>query len=763
MSQENGTSSINEIALSQTSANGRTLRELLLRQASGRLLFALGEEFSSMPLAWRFASSFHMLAILGIIGYFNDDNPINLDDVLLDGQKELGTANLDVPHGIDAIRKYFNAGKKLNPLYVLPPIFFVTTLIILDKLSKPLIKSKTMSAFWTHAYASIAKNFSDHRWIRDFTLDVRPLLLTWACLLPPVGISLMLLNTACTIFRSFAKEQMNSSLPIEASLDKCISLRQQIDNSSKKPREFYNSTWFNPALALPYICALPTVITMCIYYNLGIDALLGFPSIDPRFHTVFVVIGLYIYGLSACLTVLFMRSYFAFCWNFTSTEYDLELYSDRIKKLPIKGWFTDFLRLAARDPGTQILWKDVSSIKFRSGKLKIDNSKRDIEMLQVLRKVAYFYESLANKMDIHNDYLEITNAYGRTIEVRLWELSAADKLKLFEVIRKHCPSVYLDETVQQALVGSSVMLEPQYTQIWFEVLAGREEVQAKQGQLVNGQVLKEGKYTVSSTITSGGQAVLYQAKDSHSRTVVLKEFQLTPGESFGAKIESAKDFENESAILGQLSHESIVKMLDMFYEGGRVYIVLEHVEGRTLRQIVSEDGVLVEEQILNLCQQMCSILQYLHEQNPPVVHRDFTPDNIILQPNGKIKLIDFSVAERRRKKTSDCAGKHAYTPPEQFAGNATIQSDIYALGATLYYLAAGNDPTPISTSLLPEHLFKSMSKLSHLIQKCTQLDLLDRYESIEWVRNDLSSQQEKNEVKVAGETQLMAATLDTDD
>lgn len=747
MKPEAGSSLISDIAIAQPSTQGHTLREVVLRQPSGRLLYALGDEFSSMPFAWRFASGFHMLAILGIIGYFNEEAPLNLEQVLRDGQNEHGTPLLDAPHGMEALRKYFHAGKKLNPLYVLPPIFFVTALIVLDKLSKPLIKSKTMSAFWAHSYASVAKNFSDHRWIRDFTLDVRLLLLTWACLLPPVGITLMLLNTAYTIFRSIAGDRKNLSLSKEANLEECIRFRQQIDDSSRKPREFYNSTWFNPVIALPYICALPTVITLCIYFNLGVDELLGFPSMAPQFHTVFVIICLYIYGLSTCLTVLFMRSYFAFCWNFTSTEYDLEVYSDRIKKLPIKGWFTDFLRLAARDPGTQILWKDVASIKFRSGKLKIDNTKRDIEILQVLRKVAYFYESLANKMDIHNDYLEITNSFGRTIEIRLWELSAAEKLKLFQAIRKHCPAVYLDDKVQQALVGSAVMREPQYTQIWFEVLAGREESASKEGQLITGQILKVGRYTVSSTIASGGQAVLYLAKDADSRTVVLKEFQLTPGESFGAKIESAKDFENESAILGQLSHESIVEMLDMFYEDGRVYIVLEHVEGRTLRQVVAEDGVLTEEQILNLCKQMCSILQYLHEQNPPVVHRDFTPDNIILQPNGKIKLIDFSVAERRRKKTSDCAGKHAYTPPEQFAGNATIQSDIYALGATMYFLAVGADPTPISTSLLPNPLSSSMPDLSHVIQKCTQLDLIDRYESIEWVKNDLPSEEEMREVK----------------
>lgn len=714
----------------------RNALDTFLEQPTGKLLAALSTDFQSMPLIWKFSGVFHAIAILSIIAYFNDETPIDLEQVIQDAQAGTGSMQ-NVPRGAAALKTFFAASKKVNPLFVLPPMIFVSTLAGLDWISKNLIKSKFLLSLWHHSYAVMARNFADPRWIRDYTLDVRPLLLTWACLVPPVGISLVLLNTLYTIAKSITGKTDHNLAAVKDSRE-CLVIPQRIDTKRKAPQEFYNSTWFNPVVALPYVCAVPASITLAIYFNMGVDALLGFPSADPKFHIVFVVIGLYIYGLSCCLSTLFMRSYFTFCWNFMSSEYDLEIYSDRIKRLPIKGWFLDFMQLAGRQPASQILWKDVKSIKFRTGSLKIDNTKNDLEALAVLRKIAYFYESLAKKMEIHTDYLEIVNSFGRSIEIRLWELSAAQKLKLFESIITNCPSVYLDENVQKALVGSSVMKEPQYTQIWFEVLASTEN-KSLSGQLQIGQELKGAKYTIASTIATGGQAVLYEAKCNMQEAVVLKEFQLTPGESFGAKIESAKDFENESAILGQLDHEGIVKMLDMFYENGRVYIALEHIEGLTLRQLVTEKGPMQEQKILDLCKQMCSILEYLHKQQPPIVHRDFTPDNVMLQPNGKIKLIDFSVAERRRKKqSSDCAGKHAYTPPEQFAGNACSQSDIYALGATLFYLATGSDPLPISVALLPDDLRKEMSRLAHIIEKCTQLELADRYESTYWIFCDLS-------------------------
>ena len=138
--------------------------------------------------------------------------------------------------------------------------------------------------------------------------------------------------------------------------------------------------------------------------------------------------------------------------------------------------------------------------------------------------------------------------------------------------------------------------------------------------------------------------------------------------------------------------------------------------------------ILAEGEVLALAGQMCEMLNFLHERS--VIHRDFTPDNLILQENGVLKLIDFNVArESDQGKTGTIVGKHAYVPPEQFRGKPTKQSDLYALGATLYFLLVGHDPEPISQSSPGEKLTVSPA-MDVLVTGCTALDQTKRLQSV---------------------------------
>jgi Serine/threonine protein kinase len=127
---------------------------------------------------------------------------------------------------------------------------------------------------------------------------------------------------------------------------------------------------------------------------------------------------------------------------------------------------------------------------------------------------------------------------------------------------------------------------------------------------------------------------------------------------------------------------------------------------------------------------MTEIVSYLHMRTPPVVHRDFTPDNLVLEAgdfeqSGKLKLIDFEVAhEHAQRTTATVVGKHSYIPPEQLRGKPVPASDLYAMGCTLYYLYTGHDPEPLSRSRLDAHLINSpeAQKLSDLIADLTTLD-----------------------------------------
>ena len=254
-----------------------------------------------------------------------------------------------------------------------------------------------------------------------------------------------------------------------------------------------------------------------------------------------------------------------------------------------------------------------------------------------------------------------------------------------------------------------------------------------------GMKLRDNSYTVTERLAVGGHAVIYKALDPAGDTVILKEYQLTPGETLGVMVESARIFENESGILGRLECDQIVKMKDLFYQDHRVYLVLEHVSGPTLRQQVATQGPMDEMGVISVALQMCRILQFLHEQDPPIIHRDFTPDNLILEPNGNLKLIDFSVAQSGKNvKTGDCAGKHAYTPPEQFRGEPVVQSDIYALGATLFFLLSGSDPEPISVSHPLASDLNITQRLNDVIEHATALSLNDRYESVAWLSTELT-------------------------
>jgi serine/threonine-protein kinase len=219
---------------------------------------------------------------------------------------------------------------------------------------------------------------------------------------------------------------------------------------------------------------------------------------------------------------------------------------------------------------------------------------------------------------------------------------------------------------------------------------------------------------------------------------VLKEFILPVYVDVNVRKSALEQFENEARILRQLDHPQIVKLVDYFVEDHRAYLVLEHIDGKSLQKIVEEKGPLPEGEVVSLAKQMCKILEHLHGLSPPVVHRDFTPDNLILSSNGVLKLIDFNVAQQQESTTSGTVvGKQAYLPPEQFRGMPTSQSDIYSMGATLHFLLTGQEPEPISVSH-PKRVNASVSeKMNSLVEHSTAIDCSKRYEKIEHLERDL--------------------------
>lgn len=212
-----------------------------------------------------------------------------------------------------------------------------------------------------------------------------------------------------------------------------------------------------------------------------------------------------------------------------------------------------------------------------------------------------------------------------------------------------------------------------------------------------------------------------------TRAVVLKEFVLPVRGGREIKKRAIHNIQREANLLKLFDHKNIVGYRDLFIEGSRAYLVMERIFGETLRRKVESSGKFSAQQVVDLSRQMCVLLEFLHGCDPPVIHRDFTPENLMLTEDGQLKLIDFNVAHRlESSSTRTVVGKHAYVPPEQFRGKPTAQSDIYALGATMYFLLTGEDPEPITRSDLTNDPTVP-PELALLVMKATEPNASDRF------------------------------------
>lgn len=328
---------------------------------------------------------------------------------------------------------------------------------------------------------------------------------------------------------------------------------------------------------------------------------------------------------------------------------------------------------------------------------------------------------------------------GKMHKVKMGSIeSVDDREQLLKAIEKWAPNVERDASVIQALTPAA---DHSYTELWLQALSAPPERERLKPLSAN-MILQDGKYKVTRQLGTGGQGQAYLATDSESNEgVVLKEFILPVYVDVNVRRAALEQFENEARLLRQIDHPRIVKLIDFFVEDHRTYLVLEHIKGGSLRELVKSKGKLDQAQVRSLALQMCNILSYLHNLNPPIIHRDFTPDNLILNYDGTLKLIDFNVAKQVLESTTSgtVVGKHAYLPPEQFRGMPECASDIYAMGATLHFLLTGQDPEPISTSH-PKRVDDSISeKLNALVERATALNTAKRYAKVEELLTDLES------------------------
>lgn len=301
-----------------------------------------------------------------------------------------------------------------------------------------------------------------------------------------------------------------------------------------------------------------------------------------------------------------------------------------------------------------------------------------------------------------------------------------EKETLANALRYYLPSHVQGEL--NLLLEKTLPKQNRYTEIWTQALLNRPQ-RLLLTALAPQTVLHDGRYTIKEQIGAGGQGTAYLASaDGLIPEVVLKEYVLPDHNNVHDRRRALKRLEDEVQILSRLNHHQIVSLHDVFIEDHRAYLVLDYIDGPSLKSIVATDGKFDIARTLELALQMCSILTYLHSLSPPLVHQDFTPDNLLLTRSGVLKLVDFNVAkESATTKTSLVVGKQSYMPPEQFRGKTSVQSDIYAMGATLYFLLIGTEPEPL-TSSHPQSVRGDVSEeLDRIIAKATALDPESRY------------------------------------
>jgi serine/threonine protein kinase len=245
----------------------------------------------------------------------------------------------------------------------------------------------------------------------------------------------------------------------------------------------------------------------------------------------------------------------------------------------------------------------------------------------------------------------------------------------------------------------------------------------------------DGKYRVLKVLGKGGMGTVYLCKNTRLDNLwSIKEVPRKGSEDV--------NFLAEPGILKQLSHPGIPRIVDIFEERDNLYMVMDYIEGDTLEAYVRKARGLNEDRIFDIALQLSEILSYLHGLKPPIIYRDLKPANIIITLDGRVKLIDFGISrayKENQERDTMIMGSNGYAAPEQYGGaQSSIQTDIYGLGATLYYMAAGEaPPLVIDFNHDKNYKVKISETLGRVIERAMRFKPEERYESVKEFREEI--------------------------
>jgi serine/threonine protein kinase len=224
--------------------------------------------------------------------------------------------------------------------------------------------------------------------------------------------------------------------------------------------------------------------------------------------------------------------------------------------------------------------------------------------------------------------------------------------------------------------------------------------QYKENSMLESGILLQNRYEIIQPIGKGGMGAVYLARDQRlGNTIALKETFFNDAMMVAA-------FEREARLLAGLRHPALPKVMDHFVDDNGQFLVMEFIPGEDLQDLLQSSSKAFQmEEVLQWADQLLDALDYLHSQDPPVIHRDIKPQNLKLSSRNQVVLLDFGLAKSTAANTSTTtSGKSLfaytpiYAPLEQIQGAGTdARSDIYSLGATLYHLLTGDKPVDALT------------------------------------------------------------------
>ena len=252
-----------------------------------------------------------------------------------------------------------------------------------------------------------------------------------------------------------------------------------------------------------------------------------------------------------------------------------------------------------------------------------------------------------------------------------------------------------------------------------------------------GDVLR-GRYRIQKIIGQGGSGSVYLADDLRlsGRQCALKEVEHNSNLPEELIKEARDQFLREATVLARLDHPNLPKVSDFFSTGVRDYLVMDYVPGEDLRTIMlnakQKNQFLQEIDVLSWISQLSDALNFLHEQETPILHRDIKPSNLKLTPSGVLKLVDFGLVKIAAPGEITITvvqgqGTALYTPLEQYGGDqghTDVRSDIFSMGTTMYHLLTNTPPTDARQRFLHPDTLKPPRAINHDISSRTEKCML---------------------------------------